>query len=168
MQTSPTQATYPHAATRPTPEFTQFPTSPTVVSHPQNGMTPAYQPQVQEYSPHQAPSAPQAMTYYASHSTLPSAPQNASELDAHYWKNMFLELGFGENNETQTNVLAVATRDSRNAAQGSTTAYSLDPHHHHHQPHPSQMHQTPQMAYHPMHAPHPSIQQVSVHPGYNH
>ncbi|GLB35263.1 putative fungal specific transcription factor [Lyophyllum shimeji] len=31
----------------------------------------------------------------------PQAPQYVSELDAHYWKNMFIELGFGENGEGQ-------------------------------------------------------------------
>ncbi|KAJ7285568.1 fungal-specific transcription factor domain-containing protein [Mycena rebaudengoi] len=37
---------------------------------------------------------------------VPSIPHHASELDAHYWKNMFLELGFGETQgEQQTRVV---------------------------------------------------------------
>ncbi|KAJ7687571.1 fungal-specific transcription factor domain-containing protein [Mycena olivaceomarginata] len=33
---------------------------------------------------------------YAPEGYVPSIPHHASELDAHYWKNMFLELGFGD------------------------------------------------------------------------
>ncbi|PPQ90137.1 hypothetical protein CVT25_012306 [Psilocybe cyanescens] len=33
---------------------------------------------------------------------VPAVPQNASDLDAHYWKNMFLELGFGDGVDPNT------------------------------------------------------------------
>ncbi|KAJ7098180.1 fungal-specific transcription factor domain-containing protein [Mycena belliarum] len=40
--------------------------------------------------------APPMASSYPPESYVPSIPHHASELDAHYWKNMFLELGFGD------------------------------------------------------------------------
>ncbi|KAG5645860.1 hypothetical protein DXG03_005202 [Asterophora parasitica] len=87
---------YPHSAQQPHEQF-QFPASPHLPAHP---------PPI----PQQAPEYPEpplrganvvmggpSMSYpgYA-----PQAPHYVSELDAHYWKNMFIELGFGENGES--------------------------------------------------------------------
>ncbi|KAJ6496490.1 fungal-specific transcription factor domain-containing protein [Mycena vitilis] len=40
-------------------------------------------------------------TNYNPEGYVPSIPHHASELDAHYWKNMFLELGFGDGDQTR-------------------------------------------------------------------
>ena len=40
---------------------------------------------------------------------FPSGPNHPTELDAHYWKNMFLELGFGENVDPHALPTAVPT-----------------------------------------------------------
>ncbi|KAK7023786.1 Zn(2)-C6 fungal-type domain-containing protein [Favolaschia claudopus] len=45
-------------------------------------------------------------TNYAPEGYVPSIPHHASELDAHYWKNMFLELGFGDNQSEQARTMA--------------------------------------------------------------
>ncbi|KAJ7109106.1 fungal-specific transcription factor domain-containing protein [Mycena epipterygia] len=52
---------------------------------------------------------------------VPSIPHHASELDAHYWKNMFLELGFGDSQGDQ----------SRNVAQAVVDNHQLPYHMHH-------------------------------------
>jgi hypothetical protein len=44
---------------------------------------------------------PTGAVHYSS-SYFPSGPHHPTELDAHYWKNMFLELGFGENVDPHT------------------------------------------------------------------
>lgn len=36
---------------------------------------------------------------YSFYGYVPQAPNHVSELDAHYWKNMFIELGFGEGSD---------------------------------------------------------------------
>jgi len=66
----------------------QFPTSPTNIS-----AQPEESPTARNGT---APlSAPIPVNYH-SEGYVPSIPHHASELDAHYWKNMFLELGFGD------------------------------------------------------------------------
>ncbi|RDB24029.1 Protein priB [Hypsizygus marmoreus] len=77
------------------------------------------------------------------HSYIPQA-QHASELDAHYWKNMFLELGFGENGEGQGHVMA-----SQGMHEGRLPQYLVTQHQQHvqqQQAHMSyqHMHQTSQ------------------------
>ncbi|TEB36075.1 hypothetical protein FA13DRAFT_1683361 [Coprinellus micaceus] len=143
------QAPYPHQGSR-GQGYQQFPASPSMQAH-GNGMNPGYpqqspqQPHPQEYSQ----SSAAAMSYYDQHHPgLPTAPSHASQLDQHYWKNMFIELGFGEHNETQTNVLA-------------------HPQHQAHGPPPPPPQQYPPqqgpVPYHQMHQ-----QQVPVHPQYSH
>ncbi|KAJ2917594.1 hypothetical protein MD484_g2758, partial [Candolleomyces efflorescens] len=186
VQPSPTQASYPHQVPRSQDQGFQFPASPNMPAHPHAGMGPnVYQQQIpQQQQQQQQPQAQSGqqqqqqqhqqeyvvaqqqavnnaanMNYYSNtHPNLPAATHHASELDAHYWKNMFIELGFGENNETQTNVLAVGTSDLRNAP------YMEHPTVHHHQPPQHNMHQGP-IPYHS--SVHPPMQ-VSVHPQYNH
>ncbi|KAJ7752144.1 fungal-specific transcription factor domain-containing protein [Mycena metata] len=66
----------------------QFPTSPTNIS-----AQPEESPTARNGT---APlSAPIPVNYHPE-GYVPSIPHHASELDAHYWKNMFLELGFGD------------------------------------------------------------------------
>jgi hypothetical protein len=83
---------------------------------------------------------------------VPAATHHASELDAHYWKNMFLELGFGENVDPSTIHGVVPNSSTRTMPQyvENTTPQQ-------HLPHPSQVShhgmQQPQMHYQSMHAP---------------
>lgn len=78
----------------------------------------------------------------------PAAPQHASELDAHYWKNMFIELGFGDAMEGHPAAPQPAQHimgDER-AGNGYT-----DGSHHHHQHQVS--HSNPQHTTHIHHQP---------------
>ncbi|EAU88286.2 priB protein [Coprinopsis cinerea okayama7 len=127
----------------------------------------AYHP---DYAPPVTPSSSATTnTQHYYNASLPSAPHNATELDQHYWKNMFIELGFGGTHETQTNVLAVGANDPR-AAQYTDTQHQQHQHQQHqhsaspqHAHHPGAMHHQGQM-YHPMNtSPH-----ATVHPTYGH
>lgn len=98
VQNSPSQV-YPHQAQRsrePQPGF-HFPASPHLPAHPHhaNSSDQVYQldSQTRNSIDHGVPTG--AVHYSSSY--FPSGPHHATELDAHYWKNMFLELGFGEN-----------------------------------------------------------------------
>ena len=95
-QGSPTQlyATQPSRMPEAPQQTFHFPASPNLPAHPQTSDN-EYQvdPQGRNSMNHQAPNG-NAM--YAG-GYVPLAPNHASELDAHYWKNMFIELGFGEN-----------------------------------------------------------------------
>ncbi|KAG2020613.1 priB protein [Coprinopsis cinerea AmutBmut pab1-1] len=138
---SPTQASYPHQVPRVQDQAFQFPASPNMPNHPQGPLPQsAYHP---DYAPPVTPSSSATTnTQHYYNASLPSAPHNATELDQHYWKNMFIELGFGGTHETQTNVLAVGANDPR-AAQYTDTQ---------HQQHQHQQHQhsaSPQHAHHP-------------------
>src|SRR5438477_9132306 len=58
-------------------------------------------------------------------------PQQGSELDAHYWRNMFLELGFGESIEatpTSHEGVRSATSYHGNHQNGQNTAGALPYH----------------------------------------
>ncbi|KAJ7632335.1 hypothetical protein FB45DRAFT_912180 [Roridomyces roridus] len=48
---------------------------------------------------------------YTPEGYVPSIPHHASELDAHYWKNMFLELGFGDSHTDHTRNMPPTTPD---------------------------------------------------------
>lgn len=93
------------------------------------------------------PTSPQAIHYPNGYI---STPHHATELDAHYWKNMFLELGFGDNPEQ--NIQAFTTRQA--------LPQYLDPPQHHSQtpPYPAHGHHssipapTPAQYHHSMHA----------------
>ncbi|KAF8061438.1 fungal-specific transcription factor domain-containing protein [Lyophyllum atratum] len=92
---SPTQS-YPHPI-QPTHEQFQFPASPHLPAHP-----PPPIPQEPEYPVESLPrNSTVAVGGGVNYSYTPHAPPYVSELDAHYWKNMFIELGFGENGEVQ-------------------------------------------------------------------
>lgn len=90
--------TYPHQAQQPHEQSFHFPASPHLPAHPQ--------PVVQETefsveSPIRNAAGWASTSSVAGpvshHGHVAQVPHHASELDAHYWKNMFLELGFGEN-----------------------------------------------------------------------
>ncbi|KAJ7489970.1 fungal-specific transcription factor domain-containing protein [Mycena galericulata] len=87
----------------------QFPVSPTNSNIPTN--------QTEEYAAAEpparnlAPVAPMLATNYTPEGYVPSIPHHASELDAHYWKNMFLELGFGDSHADQARNLPQAAPD---------------------------------------------------------
>jgi len=58
-------------------------------------------------------------------------PHHASELDAHYWKNMFIQLGFGENAEVNMSNFATA-QGIPSFADHPHQHSNLPNHHHHH------------------------------------
>jgi len=91
-----------------------------------------------EYSPTEAASvrngtgsgASASLNYHTVY--VPNAPHHASELDAHYWKNMFLELGFGDNSEAGPNG-GQPTDQARNMPPPAQPPYSdQTPYHHMH------------------------------------
>jgi hypothetical protein len=101
VQSSPPQV-YPHQVprSREQPGF-HFPASPHLPAHPHrhhSNPSDQYQLDSQTRNPIDHGSGqPTGVVHYPS-SYFPSGPHHATELqDAHYWKNMFLELGFGEN-----------------------------------------------------------------------
>jgi len=74
-----------------------FPASPHLPAHPH----PA--PQEQEYQVDlQSRNIQASGAAHYPGGYVPVATHHASDLDAHYWKNMFLELGFGENVDPST------------------------------------------------------------------
>ncbi|KAJ7764486.1 fungal-specific transcription factor domain-containing protein [Mycena maculata] len=58
-----------------------------------------------------SPTAPMPTANYTPEGYMPSIPHHASELDAHYWKNMFLELGFGDQHPDQARNMPQASPD---------------------------------------------------------
>jgi len=158
VQNSPSQV-YPHpvhhSGHEQEPPTYQFPSSPTVTAHPQAmPQDQQYQLEIQARTGMVANgSTPQAIHYPNGY--VP-APQHASEMDAHYWKNMFLELGFGE---------GVDPSMSHMVPIRPMPPY-MDPSHHQHQ---QQHHATPQHLPHPSHAhqtmhPHGQMQYHTMHP----
>jgi len=98
---TPTTSMYTPQAT-PHDQTFQFPVSPT------NNIPPS---QPEEYSAEPparniASAAPMTGANYTPEGYVPSIPHHASELDAHYWKNMFLELGFGDSHPDQARAMA--------------------------------------------------------------
>ncbi|KAJ7172753.1 fungal-specific transcription factor domain-containing protein [Mycena filopes] len=86
----------------------QFPTSPTnIAAQPEESPT--------ARNGTASLSAPIPVTYH-SEGYVPSIPHHASELDAHYWKNMFLELGFGDGDQS---------RNMQSAADGHQLPYHM-------------------------------------------
>ncbi|KAJ7470490.1 fungal-specific transcription factor domain-containing protein [Mycena latifolia] len=86
--------------------------------------SPNLSPHSEEY-PVEAParngttSAAPVQVNYPPEGYVPSIPHHASELDAHYWKNMFLELGFGD------------SQGDRNLPQTAVDNHQLPYHMHH-------------------------------------
>ncbi|KAG5634744.1 hypothetical protein H0H81_000939 [Sphagnurus paluster] len=118
--------THPHPPPHPHEQF-QFPASPHLPAHPPAVIQEPVYAETISRNPPMPVGAPVPMHYpgYA-----PQAPQYASELDAHYWKNMFIELGFGENGEGQ----AMVPHDGRGVPQYMEQVHHhLPPHHVHHQ-----------------------------------
>ncbi|KAL0947230.1 hypothetical protein HGRIS_013347 [Hohenbuehelia grisea] len=92
MQSSPTQPGYvPQCAPPGHDQAFHFPASPHLPAHPTAHVDYGLDPSVRSGNP--APGIPSA---YQGHGQgfVPTVA-HATELDAHYWKNMFLELGFG-------------------------------------------------------------------------
>lgn len=123
------QQMYPQQVVQAHEQSFQFPSSPS--GHPSsNG----------DYSPTEVvpvrngngASAPPGIIYHTPY--VPNAPHHASELDAHYWKNMFLELGFGDNNEGGPNGGGPSSDQARNMPPPPQTQYSDQPPYHHMHP----------------------------------
>lgn len=113
--------TYPNQVQQPHEQSFHFPASPHLPAHP-----------VQESELSAEPSTRNAAGWVGTggvggsvnhHGHVPQVPHHASELDAHYWKNMFLELGFGENPEV--NHITPTT----NGADNRGILHYLDSHH---------------------------------------
>lgn len=135
---------YPHPVQEPSFHFPASPHIPVAVSTPAPTPPTVRQPEYLADSPtrngHGVPAASSdgPISY---HNTMPQAPQHASELDAHYWKNMFLELGFGEHGEGQP-MPSQALNDARSMPQYTDVSH-----------HQSQVHQQQEdhISYHHVH-----------------
>ncbi|KAF9052795.1 fungal-specific transcription factor domain-containing protein [Panaeolus papilionaceus] len=151
LQVSPSQQTNQQAvqhqahqyqnqqANVPQGEHFQFPASPRLPPHPHSQQTGEYQ-QMEMQSrggamPNQHSNA--NMSYANSY----VVPQHTTELDAHYWKNMFIELGFGANVEHHSIPHMVPAPVGRTMSGYIETA---PPHHHHMQQQPQQPPPPPQ------------------------
>ena len=158
IQTSPSM--YPHQAHRmhEQPQHAQnfhFPASPHLPAHPHSApLEPDYQLDLQARNVEARNAAASGAVHYPG-GYVPVATHHASELDAHYWKNMFLELGFGENVDPSTMHGVVPNSNPRTAMP----QYVENTTPQHHLPHPSQAShhgmqpQQPQIHYQTMHAP---------------
>ncbi|KAJ3502028.1 hypothetical protein NLJ89_g9072 [Agrocybe chaxingu] len=151
IQTSPTSQVYSpqvHRVVEQPPQTFQFPASPHLPAHPH--------------------ATPHAQEYQMEH---------ASELDAHYWKNMFLELGFGEGVDPNTMPNVIPNSNNTNMSRAmpqQQQQYMETPQHHHAHPHQQQQqhhpHHQQSMHSHP-HQGMPSQGQMhyqNMHPAYGH
>ena len=110
VQSSPSQV-YPHQVQRSREQSDfHFPASPHLPAHPHSNPSDQYQLDSQtRNSIDHGSGQPTGVVHYPG-SYFPSGPHHATELqDAHYWKNMFLELGFGENVDPHALPTAVST-----------------------------------------------------------
>lgn len=110
VQSSPSQV-YSHQVQRSREQRGfHFPASPHLPAHPHHSNpSDQYQLDSQPRNPIDHGSGQTTGVVHYSGSYFPSEPHHATELDAHYWKNMFLELGFGENADRHTLPTAVPT-----------------------------------------------------------
>lgn len=166
VQASPVQASYSHSVARPQEPLNYAYTT---------NAAPAHQPQPMQQEYHNAyamrqqqqQQQQQAMEHqhgYGYGPTLPSAPHNATELEANYWKNMFIELGFGQTHDgPPTNVLAVSNTSEIRCIPAAEYIET-----HHAAQHQLAMHQQHQQAQMYQMHPHHHHQQVAVHQGYGH
>ncbi|KAG6850463.1 hypothetical protein H0H93_012884 [Arthromyces matolae] len=117
-----------------------FPASPTMPPHPTHSQP---SPPIQHYpvAPTINNNAPMAGPLnYAYSNNIPQMAQYTSELDAHYWKNMFIELGFGENEDPSHQNMVPQLQDRGVAAHGhymENNQHMQQAHHHVHHGHPS-------------------------------
>ncbi|EIN07589.1 hypothetical protein PUNSTDRAFT_126610 [Punctularia strigosozonata HHB-11173 SS5] len=96
-----------------------FPASPHLPAHPSapggagpGGLHDASSSSSSSYGPMEDVKAhPSAYAMYAHYANGAQAPPHHSELDAHYWRNMFRELGFGEGVESSGPATAMATAE---------------------------------------------------------
>ncbi|KAG6910880.1 hypothetical protein DXG01_006563 [Tephrocybe rancida] len=114
-----------------------YPTSPNIPQHPAHPPPPPQS--VPSYlassSLGNAVTMPGSVNH--TYNNVPQMPQYTTELDAHYWKNMFIELGFGENGEGQT--MMPQLQQDRG---GVATHYAANHHYmQQHPQHPHHMHQ---------------------------
>jgi hypothetical protein len=103
VQSSP--QVYPHQVQRSREQSQQdfhFPASAHLPAHPSDQYLDS-----QTRNPNDHGSGQPTGAVHFSGSYFPSGPHHPTELDAHYWKNMFLELGFGENVDPHTLPTAV-------------------------------------------------------------
>lgn len=145
VQSSPPQV-YPHQRSRDQPGF-HFPASPHLPAHPSD----QYQLDSQTRNPIDHGSGQPTGAVHYSGTYFPSGPHHATELDAHYWKNMFLELGFGENVDPHAlptavpaNISAAMPHYMENSHRQQITHQQQHNHHQVLQP-------QGQLQYHPMH-----------------
>ncbi|KNZ81451.1 Protein priB [Termitomyces sp. J132] len=129
-----------------------FPASPNMPPHPANAQPPPL-PLIQSYSMASAMNNSMPMAGVMSYGyNIPQMPQYTSELDAHYWKNMFIELGFGESEENQVGMLPPQVQDRTihghgHYAESNHHMHQQHAHHHHSHGHASyqqHMHQPSQ------------------------
>jgi hypothetical protein len=108
VQSSP--QVYPHQIQRsreqPQQDF-HFPASAHLPAHPSDQYLDS---QTRNPSDHGSGQSTGAVQFSGNY--FPSGPHHPTELDAHYWKNMFLELGFGENVDPHTLPTAVSAEIS--------------------------------------------------------
>lgn len=155
MQSSPTEM-YSHQGSRiqeATQQTFHFPASPHLPAHPHSDSSDNdYQVDVQgRNSISHGPS--NGNTLYSG-GYVPTAPNHASELDAHYWKNMFIELGFGEN--VDPNALPVMISNNVGRTMPPPPQYMEHPQSDHQQqslPHHNMSAQEQPIHYHAMHVP---------------
>ncbi|KAG6861744.1 hypothetical protein C0995_012749 [Termitomyces sp. Mi166 len=140
----PAQAYY--GSVPPTSNDQVFPASPNMPPHPANAQPPPL-PLMPSYSvaPPMNSNIPMAgvMSY-----GYPQMPQYTSELDAHYWKNMFIELGFGENEDNQGVFPSLQDR--------GVHGHYAESHHHMHQQHAHHHHSHGHSSYQQQHMHQPS------------
>ncbi|KAF8652690.1 hypothetical protein AX16_004195 [Volvariella volvacea WC 439] len=147
---TPPGSAYPqHQVSHPSHEQYAFPPSPQV----------AGPPQTEEEYVQDINIRPMAGAGVGAHHNYPgyapAVPQHASELDAHYWKNMFLELGFGDQVDPATLTASAVGHDDRTYAQYMDASHQQAhyPQAHHHQHPQAQSH-----PHHPQHSHHPQVQ----------
>ncbi|CAA7270167.1 unnamed protein product [Cyclocybe aegerita] len=177
IQTSPTSQVYSpqvHRVVEQPPQTFQFPASPHLPAHPH--ATPhAQEYQMEVQARHTMGNGQTNAPVHYPNGYVPSTPQHASELDAHYWKNMFLELGFGEGVDPNTMPSVIPNNNSTNmnrAMPQQQQQYMDVPQHHTTHPHQQQHHPHHQQ---PMHShphqgmpPQGQIHYQNMHPAYGH
>jgi hypothetical protein len=113
--------------------------------------------------PHQ-PHPPYSPPVPVASATMPNGhplPQHASELDAHYWRNMFLELGFGGENTENTGTPHMNGTETNDTVRAMS--YTDGQGHQNRHPQHQALQQQPQSG-HPSHpSSHPGYQNHAIH-----